>query len=71
MAEAVVPAHQLGLIIGGSELDVFVFISWRIGVKGECPPAHWSVIGNISGRRGVRPIARLHGVVILSHLLVS
>jgi hypothetical protein len=35
MAEAVMPLHQLGLIIGGGMLEFLVFLEKRRGVKGE------------------------------------
>jgi hypothetical protein len=37
MAEAVVPSHQLGLIISGSKRGVVVGCSWRRGVEGKSP----------------------------------
>ncbi len=37
VAKAVVPAHKLGLVVRGHELDVFSFLCWRRGVKGERP----------------------------------
>ncbi len=38
VAEAVMPAHQLGLIVGGGKLDVFFFSPGGVGVKGESHP---------------------------------
>jgi hypothetical protein len=35
VAEAVMPSHQLSLIIGGGELEFLVFLERRRGVKGE------------------------------------
>jgi hypothetical protein len=29
VAKAVMPAHELGLIVGSRELDVFGFLGWR------------------------------------------
>jgi hypothetical protein len=34
VAKAVMPLHELGLIVGGHELDVFGFLGWRWGVEG-------------------------------------
>ncbi len=35
MAEAVLPLHQLGLIVGGGKLELLFFLKGRRGVKGE------------------------------------
>jgi hypothetical protein len=67
------PAHQLGLIIGGGELDVFFFSPGGVRVKGESPPMS-SVLwweGGINGRRWVGAIARFYRVVVHSNLLLS
>ncbi len=37
VAKAVVPAHKLGLVVGGCKLGVFSFLGWRRGVKGTRP----------------------------------
>ncbi len=29
VAKTVMPLHELGLVIGGRELDVFGFLGWR------------------------------------------
>ncbi len=35
MANAVMPSHQLGLIVGSSKLELLVFLEGRRGVEGE------------------------------------
>jgi hypothetical protein len=37
VAKAVLSAHELSLIVGGQELDVFSFLYQRQGVKGKRP----------------------------------
>ncbi len=51
VAKAVMPLHQLGLIIGGVELEFLVFLKRRRGVKGEGAAASNAWIRLIVGRR--------------------
>ena len=36
-AEAVMPAHELGLVVNGGKVDVLFFLELRIYIKGEGP----------------------------------
>jgi hypothetical protein len=42
VTEAVMPLHELGLFVGGRELDILGFFVWRWGVEGE-----WSSLGDL------------------------
>jgi hypothetical protein len=37
MAEAVMPTHELGLVVNGGKVDMLVFLKFRIHIKGEWP----------------------------------
>ncbi len=37
VAKAVMPAHELGLVVDSGEIDVLVFLEFGIHVKGEWP----------------------------------
>ncbi len=42
VTKGVMPSHELSLFVGGQELDILSFFSWRQGVKGE-----WSSLGGL------------------------
>ena len=51
VAEAVMPSHQLGMIVGGSELKFLVLLKRRRGVKGEGAAASNAWMRLVVGRR--------------------
>ncbi len=51
VAKAVMPSHQLGLIIGGNELEFLVFLERRRGVEGEGAAASDAWMRPVVGRR--------------------
>ena len=50
VAEAVVPLHQLGLVVGGSKSRVVILCRWGRGIKGEWPLVHSLVGGGVRWR---------------------
>ena len=51
VAKAVMPLHQLGLIVGGGELKFLVFLERRRGVEGEGAAASNAWMRLVVGRR--------------------
>jgi hypothetical protein len=51
VAEAVMPLHQLGLIVGGGKLKFLVFLERRKGVEGEGAAASNAWMRLVVGRR--------------------
>jgi hypothetical protein len=51
VAKAVMPSHQLGLIVGGGKLEFLVFLKRRRGVKGEGAAASNAWMRLVVGRR--------------------
>ncbi len=51
VAEAVMPSHQLGLIVGGSKLKFLVFLERRRGIEGEGAGARNAWMRLVVGRR--------------------
>ena len=51
VAKAVMPSHQLGLIVGGGELEFLVFLERRRGVEGEGAAASHTWMRLVVGRR--------------------
>jgi hypothetical protein len=50
-AKAVMPLHQLGLIVGGSEQELLVFLEGNRGVEGEGALVSGAWMRLVVGRR--------------------
>ena len=50
MTKAVLPLHQLGLVIGGGKSRVVILRRWGLGIKGEQPLAYSLLGGGVRWR---------------------
>jgi hypothetical protein len=51
VAKAVMPLHQLGLIVGGGKLEILVFLKGRRGIEDEGALVSGAWMRLVDGRR--------------------